>query len=77
MGEFGLRLKRHYSIVAHSPDLVELRHGVWNPESYTFRDDALVLSFMPHMHLRGVSARTVRGGLPRRAPRNAALRAGL
>ena len=40
MGEFGLRLKRHYSIVAHSPDLVELRHGVWNPESYTFRDDA-------------------------------------
>jgi hypothetical protein len=25
--------------------------------TYTFRDDALVLSFMPHMHLRGISAR--------------------
>ena len=27
--------------------------------TYTFRDDALVLGFMPHMHLRGVSARYV------------------
>jgi peroxiredoxin len=27
--------------------------------TYTFRDDALLLSFMPHMHLRGVSARYV------------------
>jgi peroxiredoxin len=25
--------------------------------SYTFRDDALLLSFMPHMHLRGTSAK--------------------
>ena len=25
--------------------------------TFTFRDDALVLSFMPHMHLRGISAR--------------------
>ena len=25
--------------------------------TYTFRDDAVLLSFMPHMHLRGVSAR--------------------
>ena len=25
--------------------------------TYTFPDDAMVLSFMPHMHLRGVSAR--------------------
>jgi peroxiredoxin len=25
--------------------------------NYTFRDDALLLSFMPHMHLRGISAR--------------------
>ena len=24
---------------------------------YTFKDDALILSFMPHMHLRGVAAR--------------------
>jgi peroxiredoxin len=27
--------------------------------TFTFRDDALVLSFMPHMHLRGVNARYV------------------
>jgi peroxiredoxin len=27
--------------------------------TYTFREDALVLSFMPHMHLRGISARYV------------------
>jgi peroxiredoxin len=27
--------------------------------TYTFRDDALLLSFMPHMHLRGVSAKYV------------------
>lgn len=27
--------------------------------TYTFKDDALVLSFMPHMHLRGTSARYV------------------
>jgi peroxiredoxin len=26
---------------------------------YTFRDDALILSFMPHMHLRGASAKYV------------------
>ncbi|HZY89933.1 MAG TPA: hypothetical protein VFE78_34240, partial [Gemmataceae bacterium] len=25
--------------------------------TYTFKDDALLISFMPHMHLRGVSAR--------------------
>jgi thiazole/oxazole-forming peptide maturase SagC family component len=34
-----LRLKRHYSIVAHSPDVVELRCGVWNPTSFTLTDD--------------------------------------
>ena len=27
--------------------------------TFTFPEDALVLSFMPHMHLRGVSARYV------------------
>lgn len=27
--------------------------------TYTFRDDALVLSFMPHMHLRGTSAKYI------------------
>ncbi|MCS6865862.1 MAG: redoxin domain-containing protein [Gemmataceae bacterium] len=26
---------------------------------YTFRDDALVLSFMPHMHVRGISAQYI------------------
>jgi thiazole/oxazole-forming peptide maturase SagC family component len=35
-----LRIKRHYSIVAHSPDVVELRHGVWNPTSFTLTDDS-------------------------------------
>jgi len=35
-----LRIKRHYSIVAHSPDVVELRHGVWNPISFTLTDEA-------------------------------------
>ena len=35
-----LRLKRHYSIVAHSDDVVELRHGTWNPLSFTLRDDS-------------------------------------
>ncbi|MCL4541044.1 MAG: TOMM precursor leader peptide-binding protein [Chloroflexi bacterium] len=33
-----MRLKRHYSIVAHSPDVVELRHGTWNPISLTLTD---------------------------------------
>jgi bacteriocin biosynthesis cyclodehydratase domain-containing protein len=35
-----IRIKRQYSIVAHSADLVELRFGVWNPRSYTLRDDS-------------------------------------
>ena len=35
-----LRLKRQYSIVAHSDDVVELRHGTWNPISFTLRDDS-------------------------------------
>lgn len=33
------RLKRHFSVVAHSPDVVELRHGTWNPVSFTLSDD--------------------------------------
>jgi bacteriocin biosynthesis cyclodehydratase domain-containing protein len=33
-----LRLKRHYSVVAHSPDQVELRFGVWNPVSVVVSD---------------------------------------
>src|SRR5437879_62318 len=38
MGDTRFRLKRHYSIVAHSPDAVELRYGVWNPVSFTLTD---------------------------------------
>jgi bacteriocin biosynthesis cyclodehydratase domain-containing protein len=34
-----VRLKRHYSIIAHSPDTVELRYGVWNPVSFTLTDE--------------------------------------
>lgn len=34
-----VRLKRHYSIVAHSPDVAELRYGVWNPVSFTLTDN--------------------------------------
>jgi bacteriocin biosynthesis cyclodehydratase domain-containing protein len=34
-----IRLKRHYSVVAHSADVVELRHGVWNPISFTLTDE--------------------------------------
>src|SRR5439155_9417830 len=35
-----LRLKRHYSIIAHSPDIAELRYGVWNSVSFTLTDDS-------------------------------------
>jgi bacteriocin biosynthesis cyclodehydratase domain-containing protein len=34
------RLKRHYSVVAHGPDVVELRYGTWNPVSFTLSDDS-------------------------------------
>ena len=35
-----LRIKRHFSLVPHSPDDVELRSGVWNPISFALRDDS-------------------------------------
>src|SRR6266568_2074308 len=35
-----LRIKRQYSIIGHSPDIVELRHGVWNPISFTLNDES-------------------------------------
>ncbi|WP_164003025.1 TOMM precursor leader peptide-binding protein [Pyxidicoccus caerfyrddinensis] len=35
-----MRIKRHYALVAHSPDVVELRHGVWNPTSITLTDES-------------------------------------
>lgn len=35
-----LRLKRHYSLIAHSSDIAELRYGVWNPVSFMLTDDS-------------------------------------
>lgn len=34
------RLKRHLTVVAHSPDDVEIRHGVWNPVSHHLSDQS-------------------------------------
>ncbi|MEV8635704.1 TOMM precursor leader peptide-binding protein [Streptosporangium sp. NPDC051023] len=34
------RIKRSFSIIGHSPDVVELRNGVWNSTSHTITDDA-------------------------------------
>lgn len=33
------RVKRHFSVVVHSPDRVELRHGVWNATSLSVSDE--------------------------------------
>lgn len=35
-----LRVKRSFSIVGHSPDVVELRTGVWNTRSFTVTDQS-------------------------------------
>jgi bacteriocin biosynthesis cyclodehydratase domain-containing protein len=34
------RIKRHFSVIAHGPDVVELRWGIWNPISFTVTDDS-------------------------------------
>jgi len=34
-----VRLKRHYSLIAHSPDTIELRYGVWRPDAITLTDE--------------------------------------
>lgn len=34
-----LRIKSHFSIIAHSANLVELRSGVWNQISHTLEDE--------------------------------------
>lgn len=34
------RIKRHYSLVAHSADVVELRHGAWNAVTHTLADES-------------------------------------
>jgi len=33
------RLKRHFALVAHDPDIVEIRNGAWNVVSYTLTDE--------------------------------------
>lgn len=35
-----LRIKRPYSLIAHSADDVELRYGVWNPISFSLSDES-------------------------------------
>jgi bacteriocin biosynthesis cyclodehydratase domain-containing protein len=35
-----VRLKPHYSVIAHAADVVELRSGVFSPVSFTITDDA-------------------------------------
>ncbi|QTE00113.1 TOMM precursor leader peptide-binding protein [Streptomyces cyanogenus] len=34
------RVRRTFSVIGHSPDVVELRTGVWNARSYTLTDDS-------------------------------------
>ncbi|MFF9350080.1 TOMM precursor leader peptide-binding protein [Streptomyces sp. NPDC014734] len=33
------RLRRSYSVIGHSPDVVEIRTGVWNHRSFTLTDE--------------------------------------
>jgi bacteriocin biosynthesis cyclodehydratase domain-containing protein len=35
-----LRIKRHFSVIPHGPDVVELRWGIWNPTSFTITDES-------------------------------------
>ena len=37
--DFYYRIRPQVSVITHSPDEVELRHGVWNPISCTFADE--------------------------------------
>jgi len=34
------RIRPYFSVVAHSPDIAEIRYGVWNPTSCTLRDES-------------------------------------
>ncbi|GAA4137712.1 hypothetical protein [Actinomadura keratinilytica] len=38
MTEGRYRIKRHFSVIAHSPDRIESRHGVWNAQSVVVDD---------------------------------------
>ncbi len=40
MKQSNLRIKRHFSIIPHSLQQVELRSGVWNPTSYVIDDES-------------------------------------
>lgn len=40
MPEAEARLKRSMTVIGHSPDVVELRVGVWNPKSFTVTDES-------------------------------------
>lgn len=42
-----IRLKSEYSIIAHDPNTVELRAGVWNPKSITMTDENHNDSLLP------------------------------
>lgn len=50
-GDGNVRLKRHYSLIGHSADVVELRYGVWNPVSHVIRDDAASGHLFPTLSL--------------------------
>lgn len=48
------RIRRNYSIVVHSPDVVEFRSGVWNPVSVTLSDSSGSGKLLPIVdHLDG------------------------
>lgn len=39
MNDKNIRIKPYFAIIAHTPDIIELRAGVWNNVSYTIQDD--------------------------------------
>lgn len=39
MNDKNIKIKPYFSVIAHTPDVVELRSGVWNHVSYTIQDD--------------------------------------
>lgn len=39
MEEQNVRIKRYVTVIGHSPDVVELRFGVWNPVSHILNDE--------------------------------------
>jgi bacteriocin biosynthesis cyclodehydratase domain-containing protein len=41
------RIRRNYSVVVHSPDVIEFRSGVWNPVSVTLSDSSGAGKLLP------------------------------